>query len=170
MRFNKSEVTALARQPSHKFEKEGVLFVKEKQEGFFRRSESMTTIQLIHEADHNVPAGSDHHFQTVVRPSLRPSVRPKTSKLSDDHCRTRLWAGRVDHWWLLSCRAYIEMIAETLNLRFFSSSWFFSVLWTTYVKMVACKKSTKKLINPLLKPVSCKITENPANLKVLIDD
>ena len=27
-------------QPSHKFEKEGVLFVREKQEGFFRRSES----------------------------------------------------------------------------------------------------------------------------------
>ena len=41
MRFNKSEVAALALgQPSHKFEKEGVLFVKEKQEGFFRRSES----------------------------------------------------------------------------------------------------------------------------------
>ena len=41
MRFNKSEVTALALgQPSHKFEKEGVLFVREKQEGFFRRAES----------------------------------------------------------------------------------------------------------------------------------
>ena len=41
MRFNKTEVAALALgQPSHKFEKEGVLFVKEKQEGFFRRSES----------------------------------------------------------------------------------------------------------------------------------
>ena len=41
MRFNKSEVAALALgQPSHKFEKEGVLFVREKQEGFFRRSES----------------------------------------------------------------------------------------------------------------------------------
>merc|ERR1712079_706896 len=40
MRFNKSEVAALALgQPSHKFEKEGVLFVREKQEGFFRRSE-----------------------------------------------------------------------------------------------------------------------------------
>lgn len=40
MRFNKSEVAALASQPSHKFEKEGVLFVKERQEGFFRRTES----------------------------------------------------------------------------------------------------------------------------------
>ena len=41
MRFNKTEVAALALgQPSHKFEKEGVLFVREKQEGFFRRSES----------------------------------------------------------------------------------------------------------------------------------
>ena len=41
MRFNKSEVAALALgQPSHKFEKEGVLFVREKQEGFFRRNES----------------------------------------------------------------------------------------------------------------------------------
>lgn len=41
MRFNKVEVAALALgQPSHKFEKEGVLFVREKQEGFFRRAES----------------------------------------------------------------------------------------------------------------------------------
>eukprot|EP00095_Tigriopus_kingsejongensis_P011180 maker-scaffold456_size166325-snap-gene-0.28 protein:Tk11180 transcript:maker-scaffold456_size166325-snap-gene-0.28-mRNA-1 annotation:"type i inositol- -bisphosphate 4-phosphatase-like" len=39
MRFNKSEVASLASQPSHKFEKEGVLFVKERQEGFFRRTE-----------------------------------------------------------------------------------------------------------------------------------
>ncbi len=45
MRFNKTEVAALALgQPSHKFEKEGVLFVKEKQEGFFRRSESKNSI------------------------------------------------------------------------------------------------------------------------------
>ena len=41
MRFNKSEVTCLAAQPSHKFEKEGVLFIREKQEGFFRKTESM---------------------------------------------------------------------------------------------------------------------------------
>ena len=40
MRFNKSEVTGLAAQPSHKFEKEGVLFIREKQEGFFRKTES----------------------------------------------------------------------------------------------------------------------------------
>jgi inositol polyphosphate-4-phosphatase len=41
MRFNKWEVAALASQPSHKFEKEGVLFVRERQESFFRRTESM---------------------------------------------------------------------------------------------------------------------------------
>ena len=40
MRFNKSELASLAAQPSHKFEKEGVLFVKERTEGFFRRTES----------------------------------------------------------------------------------------------------------------------------------
>ena len=44
MRFNKSEVTCLAAQPSHKFEKEGVLFIREKQEGFFRKTESKFTI------------------------------------------------------------------------------------------------------------------------------
>lgn len=47
MRFNKSEVAALALgQPSHKFEKEGVLFVREKQEGFFRRSESESSFSF----------------------------------------------------------------------------------------------------------------------------
>ena len=41
MRFNKNELSRLAAQPSHKFEREGVLFIKEKQEGFFlRKSES----------------------------------------------------------------------------------------------------------------------------------
>jgi inositol polyphosphate-4-phosphatase len=44
MRFNKSEVTGLAAQPSHKFEKEGVLFIREKQEGFFRKTESKTYV------------------------------------------------------------------------------------------------------------------------------
>ena len=44
-----------------------------------------------------VPAGSDHYFTEC------PSVRPKTSKSSDNHCRPGLWAGQVDHWWLLSC-------------------------------------------------------------------
>ncbi|XP_037028199.1 inositol polyphosphate-4-phosphatase type I A isoform X2 [Bradysia coprophila] len=39
MRFNKQELATLATQPSNKFDKEGVLFVTEKQEGFFRRSE-----------------------------------------------------------------------------------------------------------------------------------
>jgi len=39
MKFNKNEVGLLAGQPSHKFEKEGVLFVREKQESFFKRNE-----------------------------------------------------------------------------------------------------------------------------------
>ena len=39
MKFNKAEVALLASQPSSKFEKEGVLFVREKQEGFFKRNE-----------------------------------------------------------------------------------------------------------------------------------
>ena len=47
MRFNKSEVTCLAAQPSHKFEKEGVLFIREKQEGFFRKTESKLDCQSL---------------------------------------------------------------------------------------------------------------------------
>ncbi|XP_052873427.1 inositol polyphosphate-4-phosphatase type I A [Anopheles cruzii] len=39
MRFNKQELVTLASQPSNKFEKEGPLFVTEKQEGFFRKTE-----------------------------------------------------------------------------------------------------------------------------------
>ena len=41
MRFNKAELAALAGQPSHKFEKEGVLWIRERQEGFFRKTEGM---------------------------------------------------------------------------------------------------------------------------------
>ena len=39
MRFNQKELATLAVQPSNKFEKEGLLYVTEKQEGFFRRTE-----------------------------------------------------------------------------------------------------------------------------------
>ncbi|XP_058127328.1 inositol polyphosphate 4-phosphatase type II isoform X2 [Anopheles coustani] len=39
MRFNKQELITLATQPSNKFEKEGPLYVTEKQEGFFRKTE-----------------------------------------------------------------------------------------------------------------------------------
>lgn len=39
MRFNKNELIAVASLPSNKFEKEGVLLITEKQEGFFRRTE-----------------------------------------------------------------------------------------------------------------------------------
>ena len=49
MRFNKNELTRLAAQPSHKFEKEGVLFIKEKQEGFFlRKNESKLNLFFHH--------------------------------------------------------------------------------------------------------------------------
>lgn len=40
MRFNKQEMITLAQQPSNRFDKEGLLFVRERQEGFFRRTES----------------------------------------------------------------------------------------------------------------------------------
>ncbi|XP_073974232.1 inositol polyphosphate-4-phosphatase type I A isoform X1 [Rhodnius prolixus] len=39
MRFNKQELHTLATQPSQEFDKEGVLFLRERQEGFFRRTE-----------------------------------------------------------------------------------------------------------------------------------
>lgn len=39
MRYNKQELLTLATQPSQKFDKEGVLFLRERQEGFFRRTE-----------------------------------------------------------------------------------------------------------------------------------
>ncbi|XP_034942251.1 inositol polyphosphate-4-phosphatase type I A isoform X2 [Chelonus insularis] len=39
MRFNKQELMTLATQPSQKFEKEGTLCIRERQEGFFRRTE-----------------------------------------------------------------------------------------------------------------------------------
>ena len=38
---------------------------------------------------------------TIFTQSVRLFVRPKTSKSSDNHVRPGLWAGRVDHWWLL---------------------------------------------------------------------
>ena len=59
-----------------------------------------------------VPAGSDHYFHTVrlsIRLSIRPYIRHKTSKSSDNHCLLGLWAGQVDHWWLLSCDHYIHV-------------------------------------------------------------
>ena len=44
MKFNKAEIALLANQPSHKFDKEGVLFVREKQEGFFKKNEGKARI------------------------------------------------------------------------------------------------------------------------------
>ncbi|XP_063709977.1 inositol polyphosphate-4-phosphatase type I A isoform X2 [Culicoides brevitarsis] len=42
MRFNAKELATLAQQPSHKFDKEGILFVTEKQDGFFKQREVST--------------------------------------------------------------------------------------------------------------------------------
>lgn len=39
MRYNKQELFALASQTSQNFDREGVLVLKERQDGFFRRSE-----------------------------------------------------------------------------------------------------------------------------------
>lgn len=39
MRFNQKELATIALLPSNKFEKEGILLMTEKQEGFFRRTE-----------------------------------------------------------------------------------------------------------------------------------
>ncbi|CAB0001154.1 unnamed protein product [Nesidiocoris tenuis] len=39
MRFNKQELLTLATQPSQEFDKEGILFLRERQDGFFRRTE-----------------------------------------------------------------------------------------------------------------------------------
>ena len=39
MRFNKTELSALASQPSHQFDKEGVLLLRERHDTFFRRQE-----------------------------------------------------------------------------------------------------------------------------------
>ena len=39
MRFNSRELAFLAQQPANRFDKEGILFIKEKQEGLFRKGE-----------------------------------------------------------------------------------------------------------------------------------
>lgn len=43
MRFNKQELATLAQQPSNKFEKEGILHITERQDGFFRKTEGTYT-------------------------------------------------------------------------------------------------------------------------------
>jgi len=47
MRFNAKELACLACQSSDQYDKEGVLFVKERQEGFFRKGEGFCTICYI---------------------------------------------------------------------------------------------------------------------------
>ena len=44
MRFHKAGLTALATQPSHQFDREGVLVLKERHDSFFRRSEGEMNI------------------------------------------------------------------------------------------------------------------------------
>lgn len=57
MRFNKQELATLATQPSNKFEKEGILYVTERQDGFFRRSEGNFLFEFF------FPSSFDkHHF------------------------------------------------------------------------------------------------------------
>lgn len=46
MRFNKQELATLATQPSNKFEKEGILYVTERQDGFFRRTEGKNDLNF----------------------------------------------------------------------------------------------------------------------------
>lgn len=48
MRFNAKEIAAVASQPSYKFEKEGVLLIKERQEGLFRRSDGKCPVRSAH--------------------------------------------------------------------------------------------------------------------------
>lgn len=43
MRFNKTGLATLATNPAIKFEKEGLLIITERQEGFFRRADGKIT-------------------------------------------------------------------------------------------------------------------------------
>ena len=63
---------------------------------------NLTNICLWSTRPTTVPAGRVRYFHTDC-PYVLTSVRHKTSKSSDSHCRPSLWAGRVDHWLLLSC-------------------------------------------------------------------
>lgn len=47
MRFNKQELATLAQQPSNKFEKEGILHITERQDGFFRKTEGKTARSIL---------------------------------------------------------------------------------------------------------------------------
>ena len=56
----------------------------------------------------------------IVDPRGRPvvirlSVRPKTSKSNENHCRSGLWAGRVDHWWH-TCFVFITLTRYSLQV------------------------------------------------------
>ena len=58
-----------------------------------------------------VSAGSDNYFHTSF--FVRSYVRRKTSKSNKIHCRLGLWAGCVDHWWLLSCTTFAQVHSRT---------------------------------------------------------
>lgn len=51
MRYNKQELVTLSAQPSNKFDKEGLLYITERQEGFFRRTEGESLILPAHPKD-----------------------------------------------------------------------------------------------------------------------
>nr|XP_029711421.1 type II inositol 3,4-bisphosphate 4-phosphatase isoform X2 [Aedes albopictus] len=58
MRFNKQELITLATQPSNKFDKEGPLYLTEKQEGFFRKTEEDSASN---KSNNNVPNAAPGH-------------------------------------------------------------------------------------------------------------
>ena len=71
--------------------------------------ENKLHFQLIHEADPQSRAGSDHCFAYAVRSYVRPHF---TKQNKTNFNNVRYWwdcgSGRVDHWWHLSCLVYVE--------------------------------------------------------------
>ncbi|KAG7171447.1 Inositol polyphosphate-4-phosphatase type I A-like [Homarus americanus] len=87
MRFNKCELASLAAHPSHQFDKEGVLLLRERHEGFFRRSE-----------------GSDGVLARRKKAPLREfsCVTPQLPVSTERWCRLRgnllFYFKSRDHW------------------------------------------------------------------------
>ena len=89
----------------------------------FRKVLSRITLFLIHSANLKSRPVVITIFTQSVRPSVGTSVRPKTSKSSDNHCRPGLWAGRVDNWLLLFCwNLYLERYELGLHCTVYFSS------------------------------------------------
>nr|XP_053629315.1 inositol polyphosphate-4-phosphatase type I A-like isoform X2 [Cherax quadricarinatus] len=87
MRFNKCELASLAAHPSHQFDKEGVLLLRERHDGFFRRSE-----------------GGDGVLARRKKAPLRElsCVAPHTPVSTERWCRLRgnllFYFKSRDHW------------------------------------------------------------------------